>query len=186
MDGIVRSATGDKPREATANRGRWIVWISRRGNHLGQQPRCTNRPDTCTQANATPEKSPPDLASKGPSTHDPNYAPDLYRELLHPVEGNLRRDEVSACDCSRANERTPNEAPHFRSSGRRRRSRRRRPAVVFRERRSTRAERRRNCRRCRRYTSIPKSAAAPAESLVQADGPARRYETFKRRSRVCP
>ena len=27
MDGIVRSATGDKPREATADRGRWIVRI---------------------------------------------------------------------------------------------------------------------------------------------------------------
>jgi hypothetical protein len=66
MDGIVRSATGDKPREATAVRGRWIVWISHRANHLGQQRSLLQQAGHMHASERTPKKiAPQTLQARG-------------------------------------------------------------------------------------------------------------------------
>src|SRR3981189_1666451 len=93
---IDRSEVRDTPWDPLARKGRWFVWNSRRGNHLGQ--RSTKPHQQAGHMDASdPIRPSKTLAARGPSTYGSRIALTelvIGRAFARPV-GSLVRDDVS-------------------------------------------------------------------------------------------
>src|SRR4030088_652222 len=70
---IDRSEVRDTPWDPLARKGRWFVWNSRRGNHLGQRPTKPHQQAGHMDA-SDPIRPSKTLAARGPSTYGSRIA----------------------------------------------------------------------------------------------------------------